>query len=323
MKTGGAKMSAARVLFSPPAEPDRFLPESPHAVTVSGRPALAWVNIQTGPDAARGAVHLRFWDTGEHRVLPQPARPGFIALTDRPGVVLVGREKEIGALDLATGSWTSLATIPDGDPRTIINDGAPVPGGSAVVFGTKDTQFNDPIATLYLLTVADRRISILEDGQVCSNGKVYGRDADSLILYDIDTPWRVVSRYRLDLNNRSLTDDGVAIDLRAVDGFPDGMVDAGNGTVIIAFYNPGRVADGRVYHFDFATGERLGEWIVPGSPRVTCPLLVEREESVQLVVTTAVEGMPDEQRGACPNAGDLFIADTAMVAVPTADCVRL
>ena len=154
-------MMTASILFAPPTEADRFLPESPHAVTVACRPALAWVNIQTAEQARVGAVHLWFWDTGEHRVLPQPARPGFIALTDQPGVVLVGREKELGVLDLQTGDWTRLAAIPDDNPRTIINDGAVVPGGSAVVFGTKDVRFKDPIANLYLFTVADRRVSVL------------------------------------------------------------------------------------------------------------------------------------------------------------------
>jgi sugar lactone lactonase YvrE len=310
-------MSTARVLFAPPTEADRFLPESPHSVTVSGRPALAWVNIQTAEHARAGAVHLRFWDTGEHRALPQPARPGFLSLTDRPGVVLVGREKELGTLDLQSGTWTTLAAIPDDNPRTIINDGAPVPGGRAIVFGTKDVQFKDPIAALYLFTLADRRVTILAEGQVCSNGKAFARDEDGLLLYDIDTPRRVVSRYRFDFNRRTLRDDGIAVDLRSVDGFPDGMVDAADGTAIIAFYNPNRVADGRAYHYDLNTGERLGEWAVPGSPRVTCPLLVERSSRVKLVLTTAVEGMPDDQRGNCPHAGDMFIADTDLPAGPS------
>jgi sugar lactone lactonase YvrE len=316
-------MFSARVLFGPPAEVDRFLPESPHAVTVSGRPALAWVNIQTGSDATSGAVHLRFWDTGEHRVLPQPARPGFIALTDRPGLVLVGREKELGTLDLATGSWANLAAIPDTNPRTIINDGAVVPGGSAVVFGTKDTQFKDPIAALYLFTAADRRVSVLAGGQVCSNGKVFAQEGSGLIFYDIDTPRRVVTRYRLDLDRRSLSEAGIAVDLRAVDGFPDGMVDAGDGTAIVAMYNPAPLPAGRAYRYDLATGERVDEWLVPGSPRVTCPLLVEKDGGVQLVLTTAVEGMPAEQRRNCPHAGELFIADTAIAATPTPELVRL
>jgi sugar lactone lactonase YvrE len=310
-------MPAARVLFAPPTETDRFLPESPHEVTVSGRPALAWVNIQTAEHANFGAVHLRFWDNGEHRVLPQPARPAFLAPTDRPSVVLVGREKELGTIDLQTGAWTTLARISDDNPRTIINDGAVVPGGQAVVFGTKDIQFREPIAALYLFTAADHRITVLADGQTCSNGKVFANTGDGLLLYDIDTPRRGVRRYRLDLDRRTLRDDGIAVDLRTVDGFPDGMVDAGDGTAIIAVYNPGRVSDGRAYLYDLGTAERLGEWIVPGSPRVTCPMLVERSGRVQLVLTTAVEGMPDDQRSSCPHAGDLFIADTEFSRVPS------
>jgi sugar lactone lactonase YvrE len=316
-------MSTASVLFAPPSEADRFLPEGPKAVTVSGRPAIAWVNIQTSEQAKSGAVHLRFWDTGEHRVLPQPARPAFLVPTSRPNVVLVGREKELGTLDVQTGGWTQLATIPDDNPRTIINDGHVVPGGSAVVFGTKDTRFRDPIAALYLFTVADRRITVLADQQVCSNGKAFDSKEGRLTLFDIDTPTRVVTRYRLDIDRRSVVNEGVAVDLTAIDGFPDGMVDAGDGTVVIAIYNPGRVRDGRAYHCDLDGGRRLGDWLVPGSPRVTCPLLVEQGGTVRLVLTTAVEGMPDDQRRECPHAGDLFVAETPLTAVPPAEVLRL
>jgi sugar lactone lactonase YvrE len=294
-------MAPARILFAPVDEADRFLPEGPHGVAVAGRLALAWVNIQSATASKTGAVHLRFWDTGEHRILRQSARPGFIVPTDRPGVVLVGREKELGTLDLQTGEWKTLARIPDANPRTIINDGAAVPGGRAVV-----------------------------EGQVCSNGKIFGQDADGLTLYDIDTPRRVVSRYRFDLDRRSLQVDGVAVDLRTVDGFPDGMVGVpraagspGDGTAIIAMYNPGPVADGRAYHYHLGNGQRLSEWIVPGSPRVTCPLLVERDGGVKLVLTTAVEGMPAEQRRESPNAGSLFEADTDLKRVPPVELVCL
>jgi sugar lactone lactonase YvrE len=314
---------AARVLFAPPAEDDRYLPEGPKSVTVGGRSALAWVNIQTGPDAKTCAVHLRFWDTGEHRVVPLSGRPGFMALTDQPDVVLVGRDKEFGTLNLATGAYVRLASIPDDNPRTMINDGAAVPGGHAVVFGTKDVQFKDPIADLYLYTVADNHVTKLADRQTCSNGKVFARDARGLILYDIDTPRRVVTLYWLDLDRRHLTDGGVAVDLRAVDGFPDGMADCGDGTAIIAMYDPGPAVDGRAYHYDLRTGERLSEWVVPGSPRVTCPLLVEREGGVELVLTTAVEGMPDARRGECPHAGDLFVAETDFEGAPPPVRVKL
>jgi len=312
------RTTEARVLVTMHSEADRFLPEGPQTVTVADRTALAWVNIQTAADSRSGAIHLSFWDTGERRRYDLPARPGFLRPTERPCVIFVGREKDLGTLDLSTGEWRSHATIPDANPRTIINDGTLVPGGDAVVFGTKDVRFADPIGHLYLFTPADRRVSVLADGQTCSNGKVFARDGDGLILYDIDTPRRVVTRYRFDLERRTATPDGIAIDLRTVEGFPDGMTDAGDGTVIIAFYNPTRGGTGHARRYDLRTGELLEEWTTPGSPRVTCPLLVERDGGVKLILTTAVEGMPDDQRRDSQYAGDLFIAETTFARAPAA-----
>ena len=111
------------------------------------------------------------------RVAPGSALP---ATRER---LFVGLSKELRACGLADGEWLGpLATIPDDDPRTIINDAEIVPGGKAVVFGTKDLKFKDPIANLYLYTVDDNRVSLLADNQTCSNGKVFATDARGLIL---------------------------------------------------------------------------------------------------------------------------------------------
>jgi sugar lactone lactonase YvrE len=317
-------MPTARVLVGFDADEDRFLPEGPRAVTVQGRDALAWVNIQTAPDATRGAVHLRFWDTGERRRIALPARPGFLFPTDAPNILLVGLEKAVGTLNVVTGVWTPLAKIPDDDPRTIVNDGEIVPGGGAIVFGTKDVRFADPIAALYLLTVADGRLTELAGEQTCSNGKVFATDdEDGMTLYDIDTPTKRVARYRLDVPARTLTPDGIAIDLRSEPAFPDGMRDAGDGTAVIAFYNPHRGGDGVARRYRLGTGDLLDEWVTPGSPRVTCPCLVARDGGVRLVLTTATEGMPADQRATSPHAGSLFVADTTLTALPPAEVVRL
>ena len=314
----------ARVLVTAESEEDRFLPEGPQNIVVRGREALAWVNIQTASDATRGAVHLRFWDNGEHRKLPQPARPGFLVPTDQPNVVFVGQGKEVGTLDLLfSGKWVPLARIPDDDPRTIINDGRCVPGGRAVVFGTKDVRFQDPIAQLYLFTLDDHRVTLLADGQTCSNGKVFAREGNDLILFDIDTPRRSVMRYRLDLERRSLEAEGMAVNLQDVEGFPDGMVDAGDRTAIIAIYNPFHGGAGRALRYDLISGGLMEEWTTPGSPRVTCPLLVERDGDVKLVMTTAVEGMAKEQRRESPEAGNLFIADTTLERIPPVDVLHM
>jgi sugar lactone lactonase YvrE len=321
-KTMSIPVTEMRVLESLPEEKDRFLLEGPREIVFDDRDALVWVNIQTALDTTHGDIHIRFWDTGERRVLHQDTRPGFILPTDAPGYLVVGREKEIGVVDLRTNDWTPLATIPDANPRTIINDGEVVPGGRAVVFGTKDLRFTDPIAQLYLFTFDDRQITVLAERQTCSNGKCIVQRGDELMLFDIDTPTRQVVRYRLDLAGRKATPDGVALRLDGVPGFPDGMIACGDGSAIVAFYNPDPVDDGVAIRFALESGEMIEQWTTPGSPRVTCPLLVEREGRVQLVLTTAVEGMPEAMRKQCPDAGCLFIGATSFAHAPAAEMVR-
>src|SRR5262249_45799816 len=221
----------ARVFVRFDNEEDRFLPEGPRVTltphTMDAAP-LVWVNIQTAADSTHGAILWKLWEAPKPEVIPQPSRPGFVLPTENILWLFVGRQKELGWVNMLTRQWEPLTSIPDSNPRTIINDAEIVPGGTAVVFGTKDTKFADPIAHLYLYTLADNRVSVLADKQVCSNGKVFASDRRGLILFDIDTPTRKVVRYRLDVVARRATPDGVAIDTAGVPGFPDGMCDCGD-----------------------------------------------------------------------------------------------
>jgi sugar lactone lactonase YvrE len=315
-------MPIADLFYQSPIETDGFLPEGPREVIVNGRPALAWVNIQSSVDSKVGSIHIRFWDNGEQRTLPQAKRPGFFVPTSRDNIVLVGREKEIGLLDLATNHWKTLATIPDTNPRTIINDGEPVPSGRAVVFGTKDIRFQEPIAHLYSFDLATSTIAILADKQLCSNGKVIRQVASGLTLFDIDTPKRNIVQYRLNSQANEATFERVAIDLSNEPGFPDGMIDDGQGGFIVAYYNPQLASHGRIVRYD-ASGKTLDEWHTPGSPRVTCPALVKQDGRIHLIATSATEGMPDDMRAQCPNAGSLFIAETFLDKMPETQTLRL
>ncbi|AMV26552.1 SMP-30/Gluconolaconase/LRE-like region [Gemmata sp. SH-PL17] len=322
------RSTEARVYIDFTEEHDRFLPEGPRWATIGGRPALVWVNIQLDASAREGEINVHFpgTDGSSDSGLACPGRPGFVLPTADTDCVLVGVEKQLRICNLVDSTWTeSLATIPDDNPRTIINDAEIVPGGKAVVFGTKDTQFDADakLAQLYLYTADDDQVTVLVDKQVCSNGKVFASDANGLILFDIDTPTRKVVRYRLDVAARTATPDGVALDLANQVGFPDGMCDCGDGTVIVAFFNPDFAEKGRAVRFSLATGEALEEWTTPGSPRVTCPLLVKRPSGVKLLLTTASEGMPADMRAKCPNAGCLFIADTQFADCPAPEVVQL
>ena len=79
----------------------------------------------------------------------------------------------------------------------------------------------------------------------------------------------------------------------------------GGKSIIVAYYNPEPVPDGLAQEIRLADGEVLTEWILPGSPRVTCPEIADG----YIYFTTAVEGMPEATRKLAPNAGAIFRAE--------------
>jgi sugar lactone lactonase YvrE len=230
-------------------------------------------------------------------------------------------------LDLAQQQWSEpLVQLPHPHPRTTINDGEVTPDGRAIVFGTKDLLFREPLGHLYLYDVPRRRLHLLAEGQTCSNGKVFRQEAEGLILYDIDTPTRQVRKYRLDIAEGRAELLGVGLDLQHWEGFPDGMCAADERSVIIAFYHPGERESGRAVRFDLPSQQAVEEWEVPFSPRVTCPLLMpgplSEGSGAQLLLTTADEGMPAEIRQRNPNVGCLFLAPTSLSTAPPPGVVR-
>ena len=305
-------MPELSVLLSPADEAHRFLPEGPRRVAVNGQDCLAWVVIQTRPGTdATGLIRFTPWPVGSAPVtdVPVPGRVGFILPTDRANVVLAGVGHDLELWDLAAGKkLETLATLPATPTlaSTVMNDAEVIPGGAGVVFGTKDNAVKEPTACLYLFTVADRKVTVLAEGQTCSNGKVVRQIEGGFELYDIDTPKRNVVKYRLDVNLRTVLKGEVAIDLAGEPGNPDGMVDCGAGGAVIALYDSKPDAVGHLVHVDLALGEVIEHFTVPGSPRVTCPLLWAGDAGLTLVATTAVEGMPAADRSKCPEAGSLF-----------------
>jgi sugar lactone lactonase YvrE len=308
------RTTEATVWRQPEHAEDRYLPEGPRVL--AGDDAWSWVNIQRSGTASTGDLFVFNRHTELVRKHLLPGRPGFALPTSHPDRLIIGCDQTIGLYDLSRKRFTLLGTIPQTTSYTMINDAQVVPGGDGIVLGTKDPAFRTPAGHLYHFNVKDKAITVLASGITCSNGKVF---TDSHTLLDIDTPRKCVTRYRFDSAKRKLTEDGIVIDLRSRNDFPDGMIDGGDGTVIIAFYNPHDVEAGRAVRYDLKTGHALEEWLTPKSPRVTCPMLYEETGRVRLLLTTAEEGMPEELRTKCPNAGCLFTAETAMTALPAGE----
>jgi sugar lactone lactonase YvrE len=312
----------AQPYFEPTREDLRFLPEGPRVLrNHPGGALLGWVAIQHAADLQEGSINVLDLASGQNTSFLLPGRPGFFAETTRPGVVLIGLERRLVYFDLLTGDLEDPGIQVTGDERVIVNDGLAVEGG--VLFGTKHLEFNLPIAALYFFDSATRRVHTVLGGETCSNGKFLRRDAEGATLIEIDSTPKTITRFRLDAKLEHVLEHSLIAAGDSLPAIPDGLRPSPGGengpsgeSVIVAFYNPGAVADGVAQQLQLSDGAVLCEWLIPGSPRVTCPEFVEVEGKVKLVFTTAVEGMPAATRRLAFGAGNMYIADTPFQKMP-------
>jgi sugar lactone lactonase YvrE len=297
-----------KILYRPPTEALRFLPEGPYPL---GDARISWVAIQHGADATQGSLNILDLRTGQNETYDLPGRPGFAFPCSDGESFVVGCERSLGVFHPATKQWRVFCDGIDRDVSgTIINDG--VVWENCMVFGCKDLEFQEAKAGLYLWHGGKQKLFKLRNDQTCSNGKAIRLTASgSLELVDIDTPTKQVAAYTLDLESGTLGPRRVLVELKNHVGFPDGAILTPDGSgIIISIYNPDAAPHGETRVYDLQSGKVLDVWETAGSPQATCPQLVELDGQIKLVITTAVEHMPSDRRASAPNAGCLFIGDT-------------
>ena len=293
----------ACLLLDPGSESLRFLPEGPYPIDEN---RFSWVAIQHGPTATVGSLNIYDFKTGQNQSHELPGRPGFAFPTDR-GNFVVGAERSIGIFRPEDGSWHPFVEgVDSGVAGTIINDGVLWDGN--LIFGTKDLEFKTKKAGLYLWRRSDRRLIQLRDDQICSNGKVVlPREDGAVDLFDIDSPTRKVVAYRLDIERGQVDTGRLVVDLAEQLGVPDGMtVTPDWKSLIISLYNPQAASFGRTIQISLADGSVERQWHTAMSPQATCPQWVMREGKLVLIITTAVEHMPEDRLDESKHAGCLF-----------------
>jgi sugar lactone lactonase YvrE len=303
--------------YRPPTEELRYLPECPRLLrNFPGDGAvLGWVAIQHGSGRSDGSLNLLDLATRRNRGIALPGRPGFFVETTRPGTLLVGMERELVLVHAPSGeiAKTGIA-IPTNQP-VIINDGISIPNG--LVFGTKHELVRDPVAALYYFDCATHAVREIVGNQVCSNGKYFHCSKDGLDLIDIDTLPKTITWYRFSPGFRELLTRRLLVPPASLPALPDGLRAAPDGqSIVVAFYNPDAADAGIAQEVRLTDGAVLTEWILPGSPRVTCPELVELDGRINFLFTTAVEGMPANAQRKAPHAGAFFCAATEFSTLP-------
>ena len=307
------KTIEAEVLFRPESAALRFLPEGPYSL---GEERISWVGIQHGADSITGSINILNLSDGTNQTFDLPGRPGFAFPTDRAGVFVTGFERSVGLLDTSNGKFTPLVDgLESGVTNTIINDAVVYEGN--LIFGCKELEFKTQKAGLYLWRRIDRKLIQLRNDQICSNGKAVISDAaGNLSLFDIDSCTKQITRCSLNIAEGVVGPLEVVVDLTSESVFPDGMLlTPDHKSLIVALYDPGDPDAGAARQYSVSTGELEAVWTCPGSPRVTCPQLVQLNGQIGLVLTSAVEHMPPEQLNKHPNAGCLFIAATSFASI--------
>ena len=200
----------------------------------SAERVLYWVDI----DGRR--VHRFDPATGEDLAIDLDGRPGSLALTSEPGVLLLAAEHEVGRLRWADGAFRAWVEVEPSGTGNRLNDGRADPAGRFWV----GSMFERPVAGRS--TGALHRVD--PDGTTTTTRRDVGVSntlafaPDGRTMYWSDTPTRRVWAHDYDPLTGTPGDPRLFTDFSDLPGMPDGACVDEHGCVWIACVTGGALA---------------------------------------------------------------------------------
>lgn len=214
------------------------------------------------------------------------------------GGVVVALETGIYRFTVAK-QLVKLAGYPaEAAPNTRFNDGKCDSSGR-IWIGTMHKNARSRQGKLYRMD-RNRLIPVLEDITI-SNGMAWS--PDNRTMYYIDTPDQVVYAFDYDNASGDLSGKRVAITIPLSMGSPDGMTIDSTGKLWIALWGGGAVVC-----FDPQSGQQLEKFEVMAHHVTSCAFGGPAMNT--LVITTAREGLSEEQLAQYPLSGKVFYINT-------------
>lgn len=175
---------------------------------------LYWVDIEGK------RVHRHDPATGNDESQPLPVRPGSIALTVNPGVLLVAAENEIGWLDFTSGTYRTWHDLEKPGTGNRLNDGRTDPAGRFWV-GSMFERPSENRFTGHLHRIeADGTHATLRSEIGVTNGLAFSPSGTT--MYFADTLQDTVWAYEYDPDSGAQSNQRVFADFRDLPGRPDG-----------------------------------------------------------------------------------------------------
>lgn len=262
------------------------------------REVLLWIDIPRGVVFSGHLNPYGCIPNVEH--VPFPGTVGAVAVAEDGSWIVAGAQTLI--VHPITGPTRELArVVPRGQARRT-NDGKPDPVGRFLIGtlslgGVSDSEILVRLELNGSLTAIDHDLTM-------SNGLAWSPDGS--VLYSVDTLRRVVFARSYD------ADAGIAGERRLLiqfdDGFPDGMCTDAEGHLWIAMWRLGEV---RRYTPDGVFDRSIR---VP-APHVSSVAFAGPDLDT-LVITTATQGLSDQQMAEYPLSGKLFTAQPGVLGLP-------
>lgn len=250
---------------------------------------IRWVDILNG--------HIHRWDPAHrsHSRLDLGEMVGVVALREKGGLI-AGLRSGIAFVEEPAGGIKRLHAPEAHLPDNRFNDGKCDPAGRFWA-GTMPLSADRPEGSLYM-TSGDGNIRRMLTDVTISNGLVWNMNKDR--MYYIDTPTHEVSVFDYDDATGTIADRRTAVTIPAEEGVPDGMTIDAEGMLWVAHWGGGRLT-----RRDPETGGKIEELILPVSNVTSCTF--GGPDFRDLYITTAREGLSQDELASQPQAGMLFV----------------
>lgn len=182
-----------------------------------------------------------------------------------------------------------------------MNDGKPDPAGRFWVGSMAFRRGADPAG--FYCYEHGRGIATHLTGVRISNGLDWSDDRKT--MYYIDTMTYKVDLFDFDLEKGAISNRRPLVELDREKGGPDGMTLDAEGHAWVAFWGGNCVR-----RFDGQTGELLREVAVPAAHVTSC--CFAGEDLDRLVITSASEGLSEEELAKQPGAGRVMVTDVGV-----------
>ncbi|MDR3269036.1 MAG: SMP-30/gluconolactonase/LRE family protein [Tannerella sp.] len=198
---------------------------------------------------------------------------------------------------LKTGVIKELTILPAITPELRTNDGKSSPEGR-IWLGVMHRSNHDKTGSLYCVEKDFSCRKILEN-QCIPNGIVWNRTGDT--MYYADSGQGCIYRFAYDAQQGAIHSQQIAIQVPKEYGVPDGMAIDDRGFLWVAHWG-----GFGVYVWNPETGKLTDKIDVPTPLVASCAFGGKRMN--ELYITTARDGLSDEEKERFPLSGSLFVA---------------